>query len=113
MIYAYSENFMLVFSHDEVVHGKGTLIGKMPGEIKEKFANLRLTYAYMMLHPGKKLLFMGQEFAQQREWSEMRSLDWYLLEEGPHQGIHRLIKDFNHLYLENSSLYYNDSDVIE
>ncbi len=63
-------------------------------------------------HPGKKLLFMGQEFAQQREWSEMRSLDWYLLEEGPHQGIHRLIKDFNHLYLENSSLYYNDSDVI-
>ena len=110
--YHLTEKYILVLSHDEVVHGKCSLLNKMPGLTGDKYAALKAAFGFMYGHPGKKLLFMGQEFAQQREWSEMRSLDWYLLEEGPHQGIHRLIKDFNHLYLENSSLYYNDSDVI-
>lgn len=112
LTYHLSEKYILVFSHDEVVHGKCSLLNKMPGLTGDKYAALRAAFGFMYGHPGKKLLFMGQEFAQQREWSEKRSLDWYLLQEEPHQGIHRFIKDLNHLYLENSAMYYNDSDVM-
>ena len=112
LTYHLSEKYILVFSHDEVVHGKCSLLNKMPGLTGDKYAALKAAFGFMYGHPGKKLLFMGQEFAQQREWSEMRSLDWYLLQEEPHQGIHRFIKDLNRLYLENSALYYNDSDVM-
>ena len=87
MIYAYSEKFQLVFSHDEVVHGKATMVGKMPGSREEKLANLRLTYAYMMTHPGKKLLFMGQELAEFDEWNENRRVEWELLNEPEHKGV--------------------------
>lgn len=109
MIYAYSENFMLVFSHDEVVHGKGTLIGKMPGEIGDKFANLRLTCAYMMTHPGKKLLFMGQDIAEFDEWSEDREVEWGLLQYDSHKGVQNLVKALNRLYTENPALYRYDT----
>lgn len=110
--YHLSEKYILVLSHDEVVHGKCSLLNKMPGLTGDKYAALKAAFGFMYGHPGKKLLFMGQEFAQQREWSEMRSLDWYLLDEAPHRGIHQFIKDFNHLYLDHSALYYNDSDLI-
>ncbi len=110
--YHLSEKYILVLSHDEVVHGKCSMLNKMPGLTGDKYAALKATYGFMYGHPGKKLLFMGQEFAQQREWSEMRSLDWNLLEEEPHQGIHRFVKDFNHLYKQYDSLWYNDSDIM-
>ncbi len=109
MIYAYSENFMLVFSHDEVVHGKGTLIGKMPGEIKDKFANLRLTYAYMMLHPGKKLLFMGQDIAEFDEWNEIREVEWGLTQYDSHKGVQKLVKALNRLYVSCPAMYQYDT----
>ncbi len=109
MIYAYSENFMLVFSHDEVVHGKSTMIGKMPGVLEDKFANLRLTYAYMMTHPGKKLLFMGQDIAEFKEFDEMRETEWGLLLNDAHKGVHELIKDLNTLYKEKPALYALDT----
>lgn len=109
MIYAYSENFMLVFSHDEVVHGKASLIGKMPGEVKDKFANLRLTYAYMMLHPGKKLLFMGQDIAEFDEWNEEREVEWGLLQYDSHRGVQNLIKALNRLYTTCPALYAYDN----
>ena len=109
MVYAYSENFMLVFSHDEVVHGKATLIGKMPGVIEDKFANLRLTYAYMMTHPGKKLLFMGQDIAEFKEFDETRETEWSLLSYEPHKGINQLVKDLNALYKEKPALYAMDT----
>ena len=109
MVYAYSENFMLVFSHDEVVHGKATLIGKMPGVIEDKFANLRLTYAYMMTHPGKKLLFMGQDIAEFKEFDETRETEWGLLSYEPHKGVHQLVKDLNALYKEKPALYAMDT----
>ena len=109
MVYAYSENFMLVFSHDEVVHGKSTLIGKMPGVIEDKFANLRLTYAYMMTHPGKKLLFMGQDIAEFKEFDETRETEWGLLSYEPHKGVHQLVKDLNALYKEKPALYAMDT----
>ena len=112
MSYAYSENYILVLSHDEVVHLKCSMLNKMPGLGFDKYANLKAGYAFMIGHAGKKLLFMGQEFAQEREWSEMRSLDWFLLDQEPHQGIHAFIKDMNKLYLENDALYYNDNDVM-
>ena len=108
MIYAYSEKFMLVFSHDEVVHGKATLLGKMPGERGQKFANLRLTYAYMMTHPGKKLLFMGQDLGEFDEWNENRCVEWELAEVPEHRGIAALMKDLNHLYRTRPELYILD-----
>ena len=98
MIYAYSEKFMLVFSHDEVVHGKATMLGKMPGDREQKFANLRLTYGYMMTHPGKKLLFMGQDLGEFDEWNENRTVQWELRKVEDHAGISRLVSDLNHLY---------------
>lgn len=109
MIYAYSEQFMLVFSHDEVVHGKGTLIGKMPGEIKDKFANLRLTYAYMMMHPGKKLLFMGQDIGEFDEWNEEREVEWGLTAYDSHKGVQNLVKALNRLYTSSPALYKYDT----
>lgn len=110
MIYAYSENFMLEFSHDEVVHGKASLIGKMPGERTAKFANLRLTLAHMMMHPGKKLLFMGQDIAEFDEWNEEREVEWGLLEYEEHHGIWRLMRDLNHFYREHPALYELDTE---
>lgn len=110
MEYAYSENYILVLSHDEVVHLKCSMLNKMPGLGFDKFANLKVGYAYMMGHPGKKLLFMGQEFAQLREWSEERELDWYLLAERPHQFIQNWMQDLLHLYKKNRALYELDND---
>ena len=110
MEYAYSENYILVLSHDEVVHLKCSMLNKMPGLGFDKFANLKVGYAFMMGHPGKKLLFMGQEFAQLREWSEERELDWYLLAEDSHQQIQNWYKDLLHLYKKNRAMYELDAD---
>ncbi len=111
MLYAYSENFVLVFSHDEVVHGKGSMIGKMPGETLEKKAqNLRAAYGFMTGHPGKKLLFMGQDFAQVDEWNENASLEWNLLEYPVHQQTQDYVKALNHLYRTHPALYEMDYD---
>ena len=110
MEYAYSENYILVLSHDEVVHLKCSMLNKMPGEGFDKYANLKAAYAFMTGHPGKKLLFMGQEFAQLREWSEERELDWFLLSEEPHQQIQNWYKDLLHLYKKNPALYELDDD---
>ena len=113
LMYAYSENFILVMSHDEVVHLKCSMLNKMPGLHDDKFANLRTAYGFMYGHPGKKLLFMGQEFAQLREWSESRSLDWYLMDGEDavsHKGIQNYVKALNKLYNENDAMYYNDQD---
>ncbi len=110
MEYAYSENYILVLSHDEVVHLKCSMLNKMPGLGFDKFANLKAAYAFMMGHPGKKLLFMGQDFAQLREWSEERELDWYLLAEQPHQQIQNWVQDLLHLYRKNKALYEMDTD---
>jgi 1,4-alpha-glucan branching enzyme len=108
MIYAFTENFILPLSHDEVVHGKGSLLDKMPGDLWQKSANLRLLYAYMYGHPGKKLLFMGSEFAQWREWSHDESLDWHLLQWRDHQGILRLVCDLNAIYRSQPALHQVD-----
>ncbi|WP_435017542.1 1,4-alpha-glucan branching protein GlgB [Tundrisphaera sp. TA3] len=110
LIYAFTENFILPLSHDEVVHGKGSLIEKMPGDVWQKFANLRLLYGYMFGHPGKKLLFMGDELAQWQEWSADRSIDWHLLQWRDHQGIKRLVSDLNHLYKSEPALHQVDFD---
>jgi 1,4-alpha-glucan branching enzyme len=110
MIYAFSENFVLPLSHDEVVHGKGSLLDKMPGDLWQKFANLRLLYGYMYGHPGKKLLFMGSEIAQWREWNHDESLDWHLLQWRDHQGILKLTCDLNALYQQERSLHEVDFD---
>lgn len=110
MSYAYSENYILVLSHDEVVHLKCSMINKMPGLGFDKYANLKAGYAFMMGHAGKKLLFMGQEFAQLREWSEERELDWYLLAEKEHLAIQNWVRDLLHLYKRNKALYEMDQD---
>jgi 1,4-alpha-glucan branching enzyme len=105
LLYAFSENFVLPFSHDEVVHGKGSMLGKMPGDRWQKFANLRLLYTYMFTYPGAKLLFMGAELGQWQEWSHARALDWGLLEHAEHRGLHALLGDLNHLYRSEPSLH--------
>lgn len=108
LLYAFHENFILPLSHDEVVHGKGALLSKMPGDDWQKFANLRLLYGYMYAHPGKKLLFMGSEFGQRDEWNHSTSLDWHLMQYEPHQGIHRWIKDLNAMYRAHPALHRID-----
>ena len=110
LMYAFSENFILPLSHDEVVHGKGSLLQKMPGDRWQQLANLRSLYGYMWTHPGKKLLFMGCELAQDREWSHERSLDWHLLEDAGHAGVQRLVRDLNHVYRDTPALWDNDFD---
>ena len=110
MTYAFTENFMLPFSHDEVVHGKSSMIYKMPGDEWQKFANLRTLYAYMFTHPGTKLLFMGNEFARTNEWNFTESLNWDLLQHAPHKGMQQLVKALNKLYRTEPALYkYNFS----
>jgi 1,4-alpha-glucan branching enzyme len=110
LLYAFTENFVLPFSHDEVVHGKNSLLHKMPGDMWQQFANLRLLFAYQFAHPGKKLLFMGQEIAQRREWSEARSVDWHLLQYESHRGVQTLVRDLNKLLASELALHQVDFD---
>ena len=112
LTYAYSENYVLVISHDEVVHLKCSMLNKMPGLEFDKFANLRAAYGFMFGHPGKKLLFLGQEFAQLREWSEARSLDWFLLDQPLHSKMQNYVKALNHMYTKYDALFYNDNEVM-
>jgi 1,4-alpha-glucan branching enzyme len=110
MVYAYSENYVLPISHDEVVHGKGSLLRKMPGDRWQQLANLRAFLAYMWAHPGKQLLFMGSEFGQESEWSESRSLDWWLLDNPDHSGVSSLVRDLNGVYRDTPALWTRDTD---
>jgi 1,4-alpha-glucan branching enzyme len=109
LVYAFAENFVLPLSHDEVVYGKGSLIGKMTGDHWQRFANLRAYFGFMWTHPGKKLLFMGGEFAQEREWNHDRPLDWWLLDQPEHAGMQRLVSDLNAVYREHPALHRRDS----
>ena len=111
LMYAFAENFVLPLSHDEVVHGKGSMIGKMPGDDWRRFANLRLLYGYMIGHPGKKLLFMGGEFGQWKEWNHDESLDWALLEYPLHSGLRRWVRDLNTFYRGNPAVYERDAEA--
>jgi 1,4-alpha-glucan branching enzyme len=108
LLYAFTENFVSVLSHDEVVHGKRSLIDKMPGELWQRFANLRALYGYIFTHPGKKLLFMGGEFGQWREWNVNESLDWHLLQDEPHHQLQRLLADLNRVYRAERALHEVD-----
>src|SRR3569623_8071 len=110
LVYAFSENFILPLSHDEVVHGKGSLVGKMPGDEWQRFANLRALYGYMYGHPGKKLLFMGDDFAQTREWNHDESLEWHVLQYPLHQGEHNWVSDLNRCYRNERALHLKDFD---
>jgi 1,4-alpha-glucan branching enzyme len=110
LLYGFHENFILPLSHDEVVHGKGSLLGKMPGDRWQRFANLRAYYGFMWTHPGKKLLFMGSEFAQEREWNHDRSLDWHLLADPMHRGVQLVLRDLNGLYTSLKALHELDTD---
>jgi 1,4-alpha-glucan branching enzyme len=110
LLYAFSENFILPLSHDEVVHGKGSLIARMPGDRWQKFANLRAYYGFMWTMPGKKLLFMGGEFAQEREWNHDASLDWHLLDDPLHRGAQQLVRDLNRLYRDRPALHRLDCE---
>ncbi len=112
MLYAYSENFVLPFSHDEVVHGKGSMIGKMPGDEWQQFANLRLLYAMLWTYPGKKLLFMGSEFAQRDEWNHAESIQWHLLEHDSHRGVQALVRELNRAYRDDPALHVLDFDSV-
>jgi 1,4-alpha-glucan branching enzyme len=107
-LYVWSENFVLPLSHDEVVHGKGSLLGKMPGDDWQRFANLRLLYCYQWTHPGKKLLFMGQEFAQRGEWNHQTGPEWSALGDARHAGVARLVRDLNRLHRERPALHRHD-----
>ena len=108
LLYLFHENFILPLSHDEVVHGKASLLYKMPGDEWQRFANLRLLFTYMFTYPGKKLLFMGMEFAQGDEWNFAKTLDWYVLDYPLHQGIQQLLRDLNRLYTQTPALYANE-----
>ena len=110
IVYAWTENFVLPLSHDEVVHGKGSLLRKMPGDRWQQLATLRAYYAFMWAHPGKQLLFMGQEFGQEAEWAESRELDWWLLEHPEHRGLHGLVRDMNTVYRESPAAWVRDDD---
>jgi 1,4-alpha-glucan branching enzyme len=110
LLYAFTENFVLPLSHDEVVHGKRSILGRMPGDRWQQFANLRAYYGFMYGHPGKKLLFMGNEFAQENEWNHDRSLDWHLLGDKAHQGAMALVRDLNAFYCRYPALHELDHD---
>jgi 1,4-alpha-glucan branching enzyme len=110
-VYAFSEHFMLPLSHDEVVHGKRSILGRMPGDDWQRFANLRAYYGFMFGHPGKKLMFMGCEFGQEREWNHDRALDWHLLEEPRHAVVQSLVRDLNRLYRDIPALHELDCEA--
>jgi 1,4-alpha-glucan branching enzyme len=111
LVYAFDENFVLPLSHDEVVHGKGSLLGRMPGDEWQRFANLRAYLTSMYVHPGKKLLFMGSELASYHEWNHDQSLDWHLLDYDVHKGVQNLVRDLNALYRRTPALYEVDFDA--
>ena len=109
-LYAFTENFVLPLSHDEVVHGKGTILGRMPGDEWQRFANLRAYYGYMFMHPGKKLLFMGQEWGSTKEWNFAGALEWHLLQYPVHKGVQTLVKELNTFYKTHPELYSQDCE---